>query len=117
MKKEAFNIKGYVVSRVTPLIDSYVDWYAQRGIFLPPDYATDPTGWTEVLRKIQRAFILADTEDDDDGEIHQAKVKWSTFGQEDPEAIKELYNEIQLGFELFGKYLMHLKDIQPEATF
>lgn len=115
MKKEAFNIKGYVVQRVTPLIDSYADWYAQKGLTLPPEYAADPTTWTQILRDIQRAFILADTEDDEDGEIHKARVKWQSFGQEDPEAIKDLYAEIQKGFELFGKHLFYLKDIQPET--
>jgi hypothetical protein len=69
-------------------ITDYVNWYAERGLYLPEEYKTDPGAWTDVLRKIQRSFELAHKKDYKKDEV--------------------LKKEMQEGFELFGKYFLDL---------
>lgn len=98
------NIRTRVVTLLYPIIDEYVDWYCEHGIYLPKSYELDPTGWTEVLRQIQRAFFLIYTSDQEDGEMTVA------IKQNDEAYIKKLNEEINSGFFLFGKHLADLND-------
>lgn len=97
------NIRKYVVSALAPIVDYYADWYAERGVTLPAEFEQDPTSWTEVLRKIQRAFVLSNN-DSLSGEMNKA------IGAGKLNDVEKLEKEIQEGFELFGKYLNLLVD-------
>jgi hypothetical protein len=76
------------VDIIGPEVSDYVDWYAERGLYLPRDYQTDPAAWTNILRKMQRAFDIASKKEYVEDE--------------------SLEQEMQEGFELFGKYFYHL---------
>ncbi len=101
---DVFNIRDYTIRTLHPIIDEYVDWYAEHGVSLPEAFALDPAGWTEVLRKIQKAFFLAATEHDEDSPIAFSKK----HGHE--EALVEYRREIQAAFSLFGKHLDDIVD-------
>lgn len=98
------DLRTTIIDRLTNDIDDYVEWYSEQGVYLPDEFAQDPSAWTEVLRKIQRAFRLASTELGSEGEIMKARI----LGNH--EQVKKLTEEMQEGFELFGKYLNVLRD-------
>lgn len=109
-QKTELTLRDTIVTSVFKNIDEYADWYAEAGLLLPPDFATDPTQWTEALRKMQRAFSLVSEEIDGYGELWEAKNKWKEFNEKDAEEIKLLEQEINEGFALFGKYLYYMND-------
>ena len=104
-------IRDVTVRALTDAINEYADWSCEQGLYLPPDFATDPTGWAETLRSIQRAFNLLSDELDQTGALWEAKNKWQHYGEKDTEKIEELNKEIIKGLTLFGKYLFYLTDI------
>lgn len=103
-----WNIRNLVIEKIGPVIDEYVDWYAENGVSLPECYALDPSGWTEVLRKIQRAFNLASIENEDYGEFFEAKKIVDETQR--MTAINALQDDIYWGFRLYGKHLNDLFD-------
>ena len=103
-------IRDIAVLTLYEVISDYSDWQEQHGLYLPPDFATDPTGWAIALQKMKRAFRLLYEEIMSEGELWEAKNKWKDYGEEDVEEIKELNEEIQEGLTLFGKYLFYLTD-------
>ena len=107
---EAFTIRDVVARNVAELMKAYHRWYSEDGLYLPPEYEADPSGWTEALRKMSRAFQLVAHIDDEDGELHNALHKWDSVGEKDVEEIRRLEDEIIEGFTLFGKNLYYLKD-------
>jgi hypothetical protein len=84
-------------------------------MYLPPDYAKDPSGWSEALHAMKRAFCLLYEELNKEGELWEAKNKWNEFGEQDTEKIEELNGVIKYGLTLFGKYLFYLTD--PKKTY
>lgn len=111
MPKNDMTIRELTVRRVFKSLNEYADWACESGLYLPPDYAKDPTGWNEVLRKMQRAFRLLSEELDGEGQLWEAKNKWKQFGEQDKEEVQALEKEIQEGLTLFGKYLFYLTDL------
>lgn len=103
-----WNIRDFVVKKIGPIVDEYAEWYAEHGISLPAAYEFDPTGWTETLRHIQRAFNLAAVEKEDYGEFFDAKNNPDPVRRE--ELLTSLREEISTGFRLFGKHLDVLYD-------
>lgn len=103
-KNDMWDIRALAIRSLTTAIDEYADWYAENGLSLPEEYQFDPAGYTEVLRQIQRAFYLASTENDEDGEIQLAKKSGDT------DLIAKLNDDMQSGFSLFGKSLNFLYD-------
>ena len=100
-RKTSKIIKDVAVESLCKAVIEYDAWYADHGLYLPPDYIIDPTGWTEALHKMARAFKLADDQKNQTGEI------WN-----EPDMTKraELEEEMKGGFFLFGKYLFWLTD-------
>ena len=98
------NIRDMVMDAVYPNISIYADWYAENGVYLPTEFEFDPSGWTEVLRKIQRAFTLYATRQGSGGELMKASILGSA------DDVHKLEAEILEGFILFGKYLTVLDD-------
>jgi len=116
-KKEINTIRNVAVESLYHIIEDYSNWYAEHGLYLPPDYATDPSKWTTELQKMKRAFQLLYEEIYEEGELFEAKTKWKEYGQEDIEKIKELEKEIIEGMTLFGSQLLYLTDnITDELT-
>jgi len=103
-------IRDVAVESLYHMIEDYSTWYADKGLYLPPKYATDPTEWTVVLQKIKRAFKLLYEEMNEEGELWEAKNKWKDYGEKDVEEIKVLEMEIIEGLTLFGEQLFYLID-------
>lgn len=103
-------VRDIAVMSVFEPLDEYIDWACEQGIYLPPGYETDPTGWNEALRKMQRAFRMLHEEQMEEGELYKAKNEWKQFAEQDVDSIKALEKEIQEGLALFGKYLYFLTD-------
>lgn len=102
--RDISDIRRYTIETISPVIDSYTDWYAEHGMTLPEEFSQNPTLWTNHLRTIQRAFNLANDELNDEGEIYDA------FMRNRDDLVAKLDAEKQEGFELFGKYLTVLID-------
>ena len=98
------DLRTIIIDKITDDIIEYTYWYAENGVYFPDEFAQDPSAWTEVLRKIQRAFRLAVMEIGSDGEIMKAQF----LGNQ--EEVKKLIGGMQEGLELFGKYLNVLRD-------
>lgn len=107
-------IRDVAVRSLYRVVADYSDWYQERGLYLPPDYASDPTAWTEDLHKVKRAFELLHDDLNGEGELHAAKTKWAKYGETDVEEIKHLEKEINEGLEIFGKQLFYLTDPKKE---
>lgn len=88
-------VRDVTVRSVHDAIDEYADWACEQGLYLPPGYEKDPSGWAEVLRKMQKAFQLLS--EHASGDLDDAKIE-------------ELKDQIQEGLELFGKHLFYLTD-------
>ena len=103
-------LRDQIVRFVAPLISDYAEWNSEHGMYLPEDFANDPTAWQVTLFKMKRAFDLLEGELDGEGELWEAKNKWAQFGEQDAGALVDLNKEIKEGLELFGKYLNVLTD-------
>jgi hypothetical protein len=110
-KPPAETVRDRTVRTLALPIDKYVDWACEQGLYLPPGFETDPTGWNEVLRSIQRAFSLLYKEQQEYGELWTAKMKWKEFGEQDTEEINALNKEVATGLANFGKHLFYLTDV------
>lgn len=97
-------IRDKAVRFLAKAVDDYADWACESGLYLPPDYATDPAGWAECLRSMQRAFNLMRDEENGEGELWEARMK------KDDDRVTKLEDEIKRGFENFGKHLFFLTD-------
>lgn len=104
------NVRDIIVDCVSPIMDDYANWNAEHGMYLPPGLETNPSEWANILRKIQRAFCLLEYAAAGEGDFHLAKMKG------DVAEIEKLNGEIKEGFELFGKYLLYLKDPNYEPN-
>lgn len=94
------------VSPLAPRIDEYVDWYAENGLYLPKEYAQRPSDWTEVLRKIQRAFnLMAQTKRTARQELDNAITKKKAG---DESEFNTLVRDVDEGLALFGKHTLDL---------
>lgn len=96
-------IREVAIAELYHVVDDYCTWYVEQGLYLPPDYATDPSGWNEVINQIKRAFTLMHDYSAETGEL------WKAKGNEEMTA--KLEKEVQEGFTLFGKYLFFLNDV------
>lgn len=104
-------IKSTAVKYLHQMVEDYSEWYDDHGLYLPPDYASDPTGWTEALHVVKRAFKLLNDEMNGEGELWEAKHAWEQFGEKDSEKIIELEKEIKAGLTIFGAQLLYLSDL------
>ena len=109
-KKSKPNIKDLAIKSLYSAIKDYSVWYANHGLYLPPDYATDPGKWTMDLQGIERAFRLLKEESEGRGELYEAKNKWKQFGETDTEKINDLEKEIKKSLKVFGEELLYLTD-------
>lgn len=116
-KEKPITIRDACVHLLAQDVIDYSDWYEEHGIKLPPDFATDPSGWTEALHKMKRAFSLLLDEKNGEGELYDAKHEWWLRSDRvnqliipDEEKVKKLEREIAEGLALFGKYLFWMTD-------
>lgn len=108
--KKVITVREEAVKKLYSIVSDYSDWYAQFGIYLPPDYATKPTDWTIALQKMKRAFELLHDEENEEGDLWEAKNGWKKYGEVDVDRVCEVEKEIMEGFTLFGAYLFYLND-------
>ena len=107
-------IRDGAVKALYPLIGDYSKWYDEYGIYLPPDYKTDPTAWTEALHKMERAFRILHENLNEEGELWSAENRWKEFGERDADAVREIEKDITKGLTLFGANLVYM--IDPKWT-
>lgn len=112
LKRQPETMRDKTVKTIFSMIEKYSKWYDEHGLYLPPDYASDPSAWSEALHKMSRAFKLLIQEMNGEGELWEAKNKWKKYGEEDTEKIKELEAEIKEGLSLFGSQLFYLTDTE-----
>ena len=86
-KYDHMDVYGSFVDFIGPLIDKYADHYAERGLKLPPAFSTNPSGWTEALRDMQRAI---------------KKIADGVTPEED--------QSVRVGLDLFGKYVYYMRE-------
>lgn len=110
LKPKNETIRDKTVKSLFSMIEKYSKWYEDQGLLLPPDYATDPSGWTEELHKINKAFKLLIEDINGKGAYYDAKHKWDSVGERDIEKIEEIEKEIKEGLSVFGKQLLYLTD-------
>lgn len=114
-KEGSKTIRDTAVEALYYVITDYSDWYDEQGLYLPPDYASNPSEWCEVLHQMKRAFKLLFQELHNEGELWEAKkliypdINGKYIGQTTKE-VEKLEKEIQEGLALFGKYLYFLTD-------
>jgi hypothetical protein len=101
-------IRDVAVSSLAPLVDEYADWNAEQGLYLPPGFEKDPTGWAQALREMQYALNVLRDECNEEGDLYDAKKRWA--GQGDNEQIEDINNRVINGLTLLGKYLFYLND-------
>ena len=104
------SIRDITVRALYEAITDYSNWYECYGLYLPSSFATDPTGWTEALHKMKRAFQLLYDELHQEGELWDAKQKWVAYGEQDVEQLHDLEKEVTEGIRLFGENLMYMTD-------
>lgn len=104
------SMRDITVSLLAEFLEDYAKWYSAHGIHLPPSFETDPTAWTEALRKMARAFNLLNDEQNKEGELWKAKYEWEEYGEKDVAKIEELEKEIKEGLLLFGQNLYFMTD-------
>lgn len=73
---------------IYPRLNTYIDWYCEQGMYLPPEFYNDPATWTDILREIQEAFRL----------LHTREYLTNA----------DLGKRVDRGLEFFGKYFRHL---------
>lgn len=109
-KEGSKTIRDTAVEALYYAITDYSDWYDEQGLYLPPDYASNPSEWCEVLHQMKRAFRLLFEELHGEGELWAAKSGNGEYTGQDTERVEKLEKEIQEGLALFGKYLYFLTD-------
>lgn len=76
--------------RIANDVIAYCEWYAEDGMYLPPEFSKDPAAWTQILRDIQAAMeLIVQGADKNMLEGHNAEL---------------LYN----GIEKFYQYIKYL---------
>lgn len=85
-----------IVDAVLPLIDSFTIYQLEHGLRLPVEFASNPAGWTDSVRKMRESFRL-----------------WK-LGKVYTDAEKR---DLKEGFILFGKYFIDLweKEKTPKS--
>lgn len=101
-------IRDAAIAYLAPLVDEYADWNAEKGLYLPPDFEKDPSGWAQALREMQYALNTLRAEQKGEGDLYDAKSRWR--GEGDKEQIEDINNRVINGLALFGKYLFYLTD-------
>lgn len=109
-KKSIVTVREEAVESICAILEDYSEWYDRQGLYLPPDYATDPSQWSEALHKMKRAFRLLYDEMHEEGELWEAKNKWKKYGEKDEQKVEELEKEVREGLALFGQQLFYLND-------
>lgn len=96
--EDVFDLDIFIVEKIRNPFKAYVRYQEEHGKTLPKDFKTNPSGWLEVLSKIEYAF-----------DAYQEDFESGFFIDiEKTEKQKIREQKIQEGFELFGKYLKDL---------
>lgn len=111
-KRKKLSLRDKAVMSLYEAVRDYSAWYDEKGLYLPPDYATTPHLWSEEMHKMTNAFELLYDELHGEGELWEAKNSWEDATKIDKEKIDRLTKEIQEGFEAFGKQLLHMTDAE-----
>lgn len=108
-EKETKTIRDATIENLYYLVDEYCSWYVEQGLYLPPGYETNPTGWNEVLNSIKRAFRLLFEDMNGEGQYYEAKKLAGSDGKDSAD-LEKIEKDIQEGLAYFGKHLFHLTD-------
>ena len=87
-KSDIWSLNRRLREVVPDMVVTYTTWQCEHGKHLPKEFETDPAAWAEILRKIERAWMLL--------------RGWH------PERDENLRKEIEEGMALFGKYFNEL---------
>lgn len=93
-----------IVSRLKEHISNYVIHQEEQGMYLPKEFETNPAAWLIVLGKIRFAF--------DQTYLKMNNLENPVTKNKNATQLSDIDKQIQEGFELFGKYLLDLKEIK-----
>lgn len=107
MKRRVKTIREIVaVKSIAKALKDYSKWYDEEGLYLPPNFARDPSGWSEALHRMSRAFTLLSEEIEEHGELWMAK----NSDPVDNDRLITLEDEIKEGLKLFGENIYYMND-------
>lgn len=99
--EDVWNISGFSIDRLYPLVEKYVRHHETKGRSLPKEFASDPGAWLIVLAKIEyslhNAWLIKNEPETN------PIVNFTT-----PEGLAEHYKIVEEGFLLLGK---HFRDL------
>ena len=98
---DLWNLDLLFVRKFRAPLKAFIRHQEEKGMSLPLEFETDPTGWLLTLAKIEFAFDEVFADDLDKGFVHKDETQ---------EEFSERQEKIQEGFELFGKYFRNLWD-------
>lgn len=87
-KSDIWDLNKTLIAFVPDRVEAYTTWQCEHGKHLPEEFMSDPAAWAEVLRKIERAWVLL--------------RDWHIEGNEDQ------IKEVEEGMALFGRYFNEL---------
>lgn len=95
------NINSFVIDNLHEPLHEFVKYHAEHGRTLPPEFATDPAAWLDILGKIWYAV-------DDYWKVDHVNGYSQEILNLSPEKLMQHEKMVTEGFELFGKYFRNL---------
>ena len=102
--RDVWSVKDFIIKKISKPVSDFVEYQTNCGRGLPAEFSKDPAAWLEILRKIQFSFENISKEFSGDIEYSDMMIGMT------PEEHVKHSERIQEGFELFGKYLLDLRD-------
>lgn len=87
-KSDIWDLDKTLTAFIPDKVEAYTIWQCEHGKHLPDKFKADPAAWTEILRKIERAWVIIR----------------DVYFEEDEGLIKE----VEEGMALFGRYFNEL---------
>lgn len=99
---DLWNLDSFIINKIYRPLKKFVKHQEEEGTSLPQEFATDPAAWLLVLKKIEFSF------DHEWREEHE--LGYDPYKNLTPEQKIEFDDNVQKGFELFGRHLRGLWD-------
>lgn len=100
---DVMNLNDFIINKVRDPLKSYVQFQAEKGLYLPQEFQSDPAAWLVILRKIELAidhYWRKEHEEDYNPLLGMGVIERIEF-----------CNKVDEGFLLFGKYLRSLYEL------
>lgn len=99
---DIWGLNHFIVRKIRAPFHEFYVHQSEGGMSLPAEFTSDPAAWLLVLSKIDYAFDHTWREDNDPDYDFMLKSS--------PEERDIHFEKVREGFELFGRFLLHLWD-------